>query len=63
MTLAALAGRVGLSRSTLSRIETGASRPSLDAISRIVEATGGLVGAADFLPDTAHRSREPEATA
>ena len=40
---AAFGKRAGLSQSQISRLRRGKSNPSLDAIKRIAEATGGKV--------------------
>lgn len=50
LTLAELAERAGLTKGTLSRIETGVQYPSFPAMVRIMEATGGALKADDFLP-------------
>lgn len=46
---AAFGRRVGLSQSQISRLRRGASRPSLDAIARIADATGQSVRAEDWM--------------
>ncbi len=48
--LAVLAARAGTTPSSLSRIERGKQRPSLDLISRLVDATGGVLAHGDFFP-------------
>lgn len=50
VTLDQLAKRVGLNKSTLSKIESGASFPRMAVIQRLIEATGGAVDANAFLP-------------
>jgi transcriptional regulator with XRE-family HTH domain len=50
ITLDHLASQVGATKSTLSRIESGARFPSVDLISRLVVASDGLLRADDFLP-------------
>ena len=49
LTLDALAKRVGVSTSTLSRVETGALMPSSDFVRRIHDATGGEITPNDLL--------------
>ncbi len=44
--------QVGASRSQISRIRRGVSRPSWDMVARIAEATGGKVTADDFMEMT-----------
>jgi len=41
---------MGMSQSTISRIETGKVEPEVDTIARIVRATRGAVTAADLIP-------------
>lgn len=43
-----LAEKTGVSRSTLSRIETRRAAPSLDLVRRLIAATNGAVSATDF---------------
>lgn len=50
LALEALARRVGRTRQSMSRIERGKQKPSLDLIDRLVSETGGAVSADDFLP-------------
>lgn len=45
-----IAVRVGVTRQSLSRIERGKQKPSLDLIDKLVTVTGGKVKADDFLP-------------
>lgn len=45
----ALALRIGVDRSTISRIRRGTRRPSADLMRAIREATGGAVSADDLL--------------
>jgi DNA-binding XRE family transcriptional regulator len=44
-----IAKAVGTSRQTIYRIESWQQMPSLDLVSRIIEATGRAVSAYDFL--------------
>jgi transcriptional regulator with XRE-family HTH domain len=53
LTLDELAERVGSSKATLSRIESGKQTPSLGLIGRLKEATNGEVTADDFLAGVA----------
>lgn len=46
----------GITKASLSRIETGAQNPSLDLIGRIIAATNGEVSANDFLPSSMERA-------
>jgi transcriptional regulator with XRE-family HTH domain len=48
VTLEDMAGRIGISIASLSRIETGKQRPSLLTLLRIEDETGGAVGASAF---------------
>lgn len=50
ISLQALADAVGVTKPTMSRIERGKQKPSLDLIDRLVSETGGAVTADDFLP-------------
>ena len=42
MTLDALAGAVGVSKASMSRIETGRQQPSLEAVRKLAAVTGLL---------------------
>jgi transcriptional regulator with XRE-family HTH domain len=55
ITPAQFAQRIHAHRSTVSRwLQPGSNaRPSWDQLTRIYEATGGLVSANDFMPDEA----------
>jgi phosphopantothenoylcysteine decarboxylase/phosphopantothenate--cysteine ligase len=44
-----LAGRVGATEATISRIRNGRAQPSMELAQRIADATGGAVTANDFL--------------
>ena len=52
--LSAIVG--GITKASLSRIETGEQNPSLDLIGRIVTATNGEVSANDFLQSSMDRA-------
>ena len=49
LSLSELAAKVGSTKASLSRIEQGHQRPSLNLVGRLKEATGGAVTADDFL--------------
>lgn len=49
MSQAELAAAAGVKQSTVSRWERGELSPSLDEVSRIIEASDGKVTANDFL--------------
>jgi len=51
MTIEALAGRLGITKAQLSRIETGKQRVSDDLLPKLVAATG--IAAAKYRPDLA----------
>lgn len=55
MSLAELAGRTGISASTLSRIESGERRVTIDSLERIAEALGTT--AANVVADAAREDR------
>lgn len=57
LTRTALAEAVGASVATISRIESGHRRPSLDLLRRIVAATNGELKADDFLEQPAEEGR------
>lgn len=44
---------VGVQKATISRIEKGKRTPSMALVSRMVEATDGVLRADDFMPDPA----------
>lgn len=48
LTLEALSARLGISKASLSRVETGRQTPSLALLQRITAATDGAVTANDF---------------
>jgi transcriptional regulator with XRE-family HTH domain len=56
LTVEALARQLGISKSSLSRIENGKQNPSLSLLRRINKITAGKVTANDFLPAQAERS-------
>lgn len=47
LSIDALAAKVGASKSTISRVETGDQRPSFDLLQRLLKETG--ISADDFL--------------
>lgn len=49
ITLEHLAQMVGVTRATLSRIETWLQSPSLSLVCRLINATGGALSADDFI--------------
>lgn len=49
LTLAAMAERVGVGESAMSRYETGSRRPEWSVLARIMEITNGEVTANDFV--------------
>lgn len=50
LTLDQLARRAGLTKSALSKIETGQHAPSLATVGKIIAATDGAISADAFLP-------------
>lgn len=49
LSLKDLADKVGVTKSHLSKIETGVAAPSLDLVIRLSAATGGAVSVTDFV--------------
>ena len=58
LTLAQLAGRVGVSEGAISRYETGARVPCFPVMARITRATAGAVSPNDFFDVTGRKAGE-----
>ena len=52
-----MAEKVGVTIATISRLETGRRTASMRLVSSIVDATGGELTAADFMPPSDHPER------
>ncbi len=57
-----LAERMGTSQSTIARLESGASKPTLSTLERIAKATGTKVRIS-LEPDLRSRGRKPKSAA
>lgn len=51
LTMVQAAPRLGISQSSISRIETGEQWPDRETMQKIIEGTAGEVTADDFMPD------------
>ena len=58
LTLAQLAGRVGVSEGAISRYETGARVPCFPVMARITRATAGAVSPNDFFDVNGRKTGE-----
>jgi len=57
LTLKGFADICGIGTSTVHRLERGAGTPTYDNLTKIIAATGGAVGIADFAPGDAPTPR------
>ena len=58
LSLDALAARVGTTKATLSRIESGKGNPSVGLMQRVIQASGGELDANDFVRPAAGEAAE-----
>lgn len=59
ISLQRLADQVGVTKSCLSKIETGAATPSISLAARIADATSARVTVADFIIMSSTRQTDP----